>query len=94
MGSNLTFLLSETLGGRVAQRGLVIDVSGGRWWRGLGSPPVHLARLNHPSHLALSLWRAVLSAGAINIQHVWKKQKRCNSNKGSRRWNSPLTAAK
>lgn len=34
-------------------------------------PPVHLARLNHPSHLALSFRRAVLSAEAINIQHVW-----------------------
>lgn len=72
---HLTFLHSGSLGGRVTQRGLVVDVSGGgrRW--GLGSPPVHLARLYHPSHLALGFWRAVLSAEAINIQHVWERNK-------------------
>lgn len=91
---DLTFLQSGTLGGRVTQRGLVIDVSGGRRRGGPGSPPVHLARLNHPSHLALSSWRAVLSAEAINIQHVWEQKLTMCLRQRWQEENSPLTAAK
>lgn len=60
--SRLTFLHHRILSGRVRRRYLGIGGRSGR----VSNSLVHLARLDHPSHLALGFGRAILKTNTPN----------------------------
>lgn len=65
----LTFLHGRILSGRAGWRTLRGGGRGGGGRRRATSPLVHLAGLDHPSHLALSFRRAILREGNNSGQY-------------------------
>lgn len=61
----LTFLYSGSLTGRIGWWTLRSGERGGGWRGRLTSPLGNLTRFNHPPHLALGFWRAILSGEAF-----------------------------